>query len=173
MKKRNRSLVSILKEGDYQGFRQFLRDHIGNVSEQEETEFFKKAPEHWKRAYIKRIWPQPVSERCLMISGGKEALQLLYDMWGFWQENLLWVFENGSIGACRRVLSCLREVPTDEVEEAMLKRKDIELLHMWLDKFGELCEDSERMLEEQMCLQSMKTAYIDYELSHEKNKGSD
>ena len=143
MKKRNRSLVSILKEDDYQGFRQFLRDHIGNVSEQEEIEFFKKAPEHWKRAYIKRIWPQPVSERCLMISGGKEALQLLYDMWGFWQENLLWVFENGSVDACLRVLYCLTSNPGEEAEIAMLHRNDVELLREWLKKFRSLSEGGE------------------------------
>lgn len=156
-------MISILKEGNYQKFRSLLRSSA--VSEADEVEFFKTAPETWKKLYVRTVWPQPASERCMMVSGDLEVLRLSYEMWGFWQENLLWVFENGTNNACIRVLRCLTSNPGTDVEVAMLHRNNVELLKEWLKKFRSLSEDGEKLLEESVGLQSLKRAYIEYALS--------
>lgn len=171
---KNKNLISILKEGDYQKFKSLmLSSGAGSISEHDEVEFFKIAPEAWKKRYVNTIWPQPASERCMMISGSMEVLQLSYSMWGFWQENVLWVFENGSVAACLRVLRCLTSNPGEDVEIAMLHRNDVDLLRSWLEKFHSLREEGERLLAESVGLQSLKSAYIDYTLEKESKRGSD
>ena len=99
-----RKLLNLLKANNWAEFQKFLRIDVGTVSETEEAEFFKKAPENWKAEYLKSMWPSPAAEKCLMITGSAELLKLSHDNWGFFEENLRWVFEKGSDADCRRVL---------------------------------------------------------------------
>lgn len=157
-----RKLLNLLKANDWAEFQKFLRIDVGTVSETEEAEFFKKAPENWKAEYLKSMWPSPAAEKCLMITGSAELLKLSHDNWGFFEENLRWVFEKGSDAACRRVLECLCHMPGDAVEMAMLQRKDKDLMLAWLRKFKELGDESEQLLNESLEFQNLKSVYIDY-----------
>lgn len=157
-----RKLLDLLKANDWAEFQKFLRIDVGTVSETEEAEFFKKAPENWKAEYLKSMWPSPAAEKCLMITGSAELLKLSHDNWGFFEENLRWVFEKGSDAACRRVLECLCHMPGDAVEMAMLQRKDKDLMLAWLRKFKELGDESEQLLNESLEFQNLKSVYIDY-----------
>lgn len=163
-----KSLIDILKNGDYRGFKEFIRsDKMGHVRESEEIEFFKTAPEHWQKAYLKVMWPQPHSEKCLMITGTQEVLKWSCREWGFWRENVLWAFFTASPSIASKVLKCFDEYPGADAELAMIRRNDVNLLKVWLEKYHTLSEDSERYLEERPEAQSMKSEYVDYTLARQ------
>ncbi|MBQ7304024.1 MAG: hypothetical protein IJW75_03810 [Alphaproteobacteria bacterium] len=48
---------------------------VGKVTAEEESEFFKTAPDDWIADYISVTYPQPASERILMVSGSEETLK--------------------------------------------------------------------------------------------------
>lgn len=162
------NLIDILKNEDYRGFKAFIRsDKIARVSCNEELEFFKTAPEHWQKAYLNTMWMQPQSERCLMITGSQDVLRWSYKSWGFWRENVLWAFSTASPSTCLKVLMCYDEYPGAEMELAMIRRNDLQLLKVWLEKYHELGEDAERYLEEQPRAAALKNEYINYVISRQ------
>ena len=160
-----KNLIEILKSNDYRGFKELLgSDEIGKVSENEEMEFFKTAPVHWQKAYLRVTWLRPQAEKCLMITGSPEILKWSYKEWGFWRENVLWAFFTASPSTATKVLKCFDEYPGAEAELAMVRRNNINLLKAWLEKYHSLSEDSERYLEEHPEVQSLKSEYVNYTL---------
>jgi hypothetical protein len=163
-----KSLIDILKNEDYRGFKEFLRsDNIAKVLENEEMEFFKTAPEHWQKAYLKVMWVRPQAEKCLMISGTQDVLKWSYKEWGFWRENVLWAFFTASPSTALKVLKCFDEYPGADAELAMIRRNDLNLLKAWLEKYHSLSEDSERYLEEHREAQTLKSEYVNYTLTRQ------
>ena len=163
-----KSLIDILKSRDYLGFKEFLHsDNMGKVRSNEEMEFFKTAPEHWQKAYLKVMWPLPQSEKCLMIAGSESLLKWSYKTWGFWRENVLWAFFTASPATCLKVFKCYDEYPGAEAELAIIRRNDVSLLRVWLEKFHSLGEDAERYLEERREAQTLKSEYVNYTLARQ------
>ncbi len=155
------NLLSLVRSDDWMGFREYLKTtRVNEVNPKEEVRFLKIGPKNWKEAFLRDRWPSSPAEKFLMKAGSQKLLELTYTYWGFSEENLIWAFKEASFFICRRVLACLKEQPAESVELAMLWRKDTEILKLWLEKFGELSETAEKMLE--ACdFQTMKSAYVD------------
>lgn len=157
--------LEILKENDLAKFENFLKNmEIGEVDSKDEVEFFREAPEDWKQKYIEVSYPCPASERVLMVLGEPETLKKSYDLWGFWDENVNWIFVSGTHDVCKKVLTCMTYQPSCEAEILMLKRNSRELLSIWLEKYGSLSEDGEKLLHEESGLQHLKSIYIDEQI---------
>ncbi len=155
-------LMEILQEKNRAKFEMFLRSlENGQVSEEDEADFFKEAPQDWLSDYLDVTFPQKASERVLMVVGSDTLLQKSHDLWGFWDENVHWVFASGTHSVCERVLSCMKSAPGYEAEELMLRRNSRDLLVLWLEKFKSLSEDGERIICEDNSLQELKNLYIE------------
>ena len=137
---------------------------IGKISEEEETEFFKLAPDEWKFDYISVSYPQPASERVLMISGSFETLKKSYDLWGFWDENVNWALVSGTHEVCKKIILCMTYRPGTEAEKLMLKRNSRELFTLWLEKYKSLSEDAEKLINEDIKLSQLKNIYIEQQI---------
>lgn len=160
-----KKLLNFLKENDEAGFQNFLKSlDIGSVSDNEETQFFRIAPLKWQKAYLYVIYPSPAAERVLMVSGTPEMLEFSQKQWGFFTENVCWALENASNIVCGKVVAALSERPNEAVELAMIKRKNVSLFKLWLEKFKTLSEEAERMLHEHNEFEVLKTAYIEIQL---------
>ncbi len=160
-----KKLLDILQSKDYEQFKEFMRVQVGSVTESEETEFCRLAPEEWIRDYISVIYPCPQAERCLMVRASFETLKLSHDNWNFFSENVLWAFESASFVVCKKVLDCLDHKPGDGIEQIMVRRGSSTLFKCWLKKFNSLDEDTERLLEESNSLQPLKMIYIEQQLA--------
>lgn len=162
---KNTNLLELLKEKNRIDYESFLKTmEIGKISEEEETEFFKLAPDDWKYDYISVSYPQPASERVLMISGSLETLKRSCDLWGFWDENVNWAFLSGTHEVCKKIIACMTSRPSYEAEELMLKRNSRELLSIWLDKYKSLSEDGERLINDDIKLLQLKNIYIEEQI---------
>ena len=163
---RNTNILDILAKKDEQAFQNFVESmEVGRLAEDEEAEFVLKAPPTWLEAYFKKVYPYPRSERCMMADPKyQKALKVCERFWGLYEENLLWAFQNLPVSLCEMVLNCLEGTPGAEVEKAMLERQDAELLKVWLKKFKVLSEEGERLLEENLSFQSLKSAYIEEQM---------
>ena len=167
---KNTNLLDILKENDSSKYLQFLQTmDLGKITEEEETEFFKKAPEDWCYNYICVTYPRVSSERCLMLKATSQTLQKSYDLWGFWDENINWMFLSAGHETCKKVLSCITYRPSEEAEVLMLKRNSRELLIMWLNKYHYLSEEGEKLINEDFSLYQLKNFYIGHQIE-ELNK---
>ena len=159
---KNTNLLGILKEKNRNKYEQFLQtSDMAKVTAEEELEFFKTAPEDWLADYISVTYPQIASERVLMVTANVEVLKKAYDMWGFWDENIKWLFMSATHNVCIKVLSCMTDNPGYGAEMLMIKRNSRELLQLWLEKFSGLSEDAERLLHEDNSLQELKSLYIE------------
>ena len=168
MKKTN--LLAILKEKNFPKYLQFLKTmDIGKITEEEETEFFKTAPEDWRYNYICVTYPRIASEKCLMVNGTLDTLKKSYELWSFWEDNINWLFLSASHETCKKVLSCISHRPSEEAEVLMLKRNSRELLTMWLNKFHNLSDGGEKLINEDFSLYQLKNFYIDQQLEEQKN----
>lgn len=158
-------LHKLLQENDYAKFQEFIKSvEIGSVTEDEEREFFRAAPKEWLQDYISRVYPQPSSERVLMVRGTPETLKISEEMWGFWEENILWAFKMSAMPVCKKILDSLSIRPGDEIELAMIKRKSSNLLKLWLEKFHNLGESSEKLIHESSEYFPLKQLYINEQL---------
>lgn len=155
-------LLSLFRKNDWKTFQEFLKTEVGTLSDDEEVQFFKKASNMWKEAYLNAIWPSPKTEKYLMRSGSKELLKLLHDNWEFSDENLQWAFREASLETSKKVLCCLRVYPSEVVERTMLERKDTELLLAWVKKFKGLREEGERLINDTLGYQELRNVYINY-----------
>jgi len=160
-----KNLLDILQSKDDAQFKEFMSHQVGSVTESEETEFCRRAPEEWIKDYVSVVYPGPQAERCLMVRASFETLKLSYDNWNFFSENVLWAFENASLMICKKVLDCLDHKPGDGVEQAMVRRESGTLFKCWLKKFNSLDEETERLLEECNSLYSLKMIYIEQQLA--------
>ncbi|MBQ8870462.1 MAG: hypothetical protein IJ019_03705 [Alphaproteobacteria bacterium] len=162
----NTALLAILEEKDHTRFENFIKGmEVGRVTPEEETQFFKTAPDDWLYEYICVSYPQPASERVLMISASVETLKRSYDLWGFWEENVIWAFMAGTHDVCKKVITCMTSRPSYEAEELMLKRNSRELFTMWIEKYKVLSEDAEKLLHDDIKLSQLKSIYIEYQLN--------
>ncbi len=157
----NTNLLTILKEKSRINYENFLKTmEVGKVTAEEEAEFFKTAPDDWIADYISVTYPQPASERILMVSGSEETLKKSYDLWGFWDENVNWAFACSTEKVCKRIISCMSYYPGYEAENLMLNRNSNDLLKLWVEKYKTLSEESEKRLHEELKLAGLKESYI-------------
>lgn len=170
---KNTNLLELLKEKNRSDYESFLKTmEIGKISEEEETEFFKSAPDDWKSSYISVSYPQPASERVLMISGSMETLKKSYELWGFWDENVNWAFLSGTHEVCKKIILCMTYRPSTESEILMLKRNSRELLTLWLEKYKSLSEDAEKLINDDIELLLLKNIYIEQQIAAAQNMSS-
>lgn len=163
------SLLTILKEKDFPQYLRFIKKmDIGKITEEEETEFFKTAPEDWRYNYICVTYPRVAAEKCLMLNGTLETLKKTYELWGFWEENVNWLFLSAGHETCKKVLSCITNRPSAEAEVLMLKRNSRELLTMWLNKYHCLSDEGEKLINEDFSLYQLKNFYIDQQLEEQR-----
>ena len=162
----NTNLLAILEEKDRAKYEDFLKTmEVGKITSEEELQFFKSAPDDWVYHYICVSYPQPASERVLMISGSAETLKKSHDLWGFWEENVNWAFLSATHEVCKKLINCMTAKPSYEAEELMLKRNSIELFTMWIEKYKVLGEDAERLLHEEIKLSQLKSIYVDFQIN--------
>lgn len=162
----NTNLLAILEEKDHTKFESFIKGmDIGKVTVEEEAQFFKSAPQDWVAEYVCVTYPQVTSERVLMISASAETLKKSYDLWGFWEENVVWAFLSGTHEVCKKLITCMTAKPSYEAEKLMLKRNSRELFTMWIEKYKVLSEDGEKLLHDDIMLAQLKSIYIEYQLN--------
>lgn len=94
----------------------------------------------------------------------QKVLKICERLWGFNEENLLWAFQNLSLRMCEVLINCFEHNPGIEVEQAMLARRSADLLITWLRKFKTLSEEAERLIEENLSYQQLKTVYIEHQM---------
>lgn len=163
---KNTDILEVLAKKDDQAFQALMEKmEVSQLTEKEEADFVRKAPTKWLEIYFSKVYPYPRSERCLMTNlKYQKVLKICEKHWGFNEDNLLWAFQNLSLSMCEVLINCLEHNPGAEVEKAMLSRRNADLLMAWLRQFKTLSEDAERLIEENLSFQSLKTAYIEHQM---------
>ena len=163
---KHKNLMQLLSEGDYNAFVKFTHSSgIYAVSETDEADFYRDAPKDWAMTLINARMPSFEGEQSLVKFQDSEVVSLANSRWGLYPKTILWAFTDGINDDIEKIFPLLKDKPATEVEIAMLKRGDFDLFDKWLEKFGDLEEDSERELHESCELWAMKNHYIDIELS--------
>ncbi len=163
---RNTDILEVLAKKDDQAFQALMEKmEVSQLTENEEADFVRKAPPKWLESYFSKVYPYPRSERCLMANFKyQKVLKICERLWGFNEENLLWAFQNLSLRMCEVLINCFEHNPGIEVEQAMLARRSADLLITWLRKFKTLSEEAERLIEENLSYQQLKTVYIEHQM---------
>jgi len=161
-----KNLNEYVAEGDYSGFMAFIQSSkISNISAEDEYDFYTNAPAQWAEMLISVQAPSRRGEKAIIKYQNKEVLSLVVSLWKFYPRTILWAFREGTAEEAEKVLYALNDKPSSEAEVAMLRRGELELFKLWLEKFGELEDEAEKLINEDPNLASIKSHYIDWELS--------
>ena len=159
---KRKDLLGVLAEGDYAVFMDFLHSNaVCNVSDADLVEFYRRAPENWKQTLLNRQAPGVEAEKTIMAYASVDTVHLLRVLYGFYPQTVLWAFKEGDEQTAQKVLSCLKDKPSSEVEVVMLKRGESELFKLWIKKFKALDEEAEKLINEDPRLWSLKNDYIE------------
>lgn len=157
-----KTLNEYLAEGDYSAFARFLQtSQIHQISGDDEYDFFVNAPEHWAEALVSAVAPSRRAEKAIVKYQPQGVLDLLVSLWKPYPRTILWAFKEGSPEDALKVVNALRDKPAEEAEVALVKRGELELFKLWIEKFGELDEEAEKLLNEDPQLTALKSYYID------------
>lgn len=160
--KKSKTLCEYLTEGDYASFLRFIHSsHVLAIEETDECDFYRNATKRWAKTLLNSHAPSPAVERVIMLYHSSEMISFTAIKWNLYPSSLIWAFAEAPIDVAQKVLDALRYKPATEVEVAMLKRADLELLKAWLDKFNTLDEESEALINDDQNLSSLKSYYID------------
>jgi len=161
----NLTLLGILAEGDYAKLMQFAHSSaIHDINDDDAATFYREAPDEWKKTLLNICPPGVEAEKAIVTYGDEALVHLLRVRHGLYPKTILWAFKEGDTESAEKVLSCLKHKPSEEVEAAMLRRGELELFKAWLIKFGDLEDDSEKLLCEEVGLASLKSYYIDRQI---------
>ena len=162
---KNLKLLDILAEGDYAKLMQFAHSSaIHDINDNDAATFYREAPDEWKKTLLNACEPGFEAEKAIVAYGNDALVHLLRVRHGLYPKTILWAFKDADTESAERVLSCLKHKPSEEVEIAMLKRGELELFKAWVIKFGDLEDDSEKMLCEDIKLATLKSWYIDRQI---------
>ncbi len=160
--KKSKTLCEYLTEGDYASFLRFVHSSsVLAIDETDECDFYRDAPERWAKTLLNSHAPSPAVERVIMLYHSSEMISFTNIKWIFYPSSMTWAFSEAPIDVAEKVLDALHYKPNSEIEVAMLKRADLELLKAWLDKFHYLDEDAEALINEDPNLSGLKSYYID------------
>jgi len=163
---RTKTLKDSLLQGDYAEFVRFLHSSKMNmVASDDEVYFYINAPEEWIEALLSSYAPSRRAERAILQYRSEKILNFSSSLWRLYPQTIIWALREGSPEEAEKIVNVLPDKPSPEAEVAMLRRSELELFKLWLEKFGELEDDAERLINEDPNLASLKSHYIDWELS--------
>ena len=164
---KTKTLCEYLTEGDYSAFLRFVHgNNVLGVTEADECDFYRNAPHAWAKTLLNSHAPSKEVERVIFNYHSAELIAFCDAKWKIYPDSLLWAFEEAPADVAEKVLQAIRHKPSKEVEIAMLKRNDLELLKAWLEKFRTLDDESEAVINDDAQLSSLKSYYIDYVIGH-------
>lgn len=160
------TLLGILAENDYAKLIKFAHSSaVHSISDDDAATFYRDAPDNWKQTLLNACAPGLEAEKVIVSYGDGSLVNLLCIRHGIYPQTVLWAFKHGDAQTAERVLSCLKHKPDEKAEVAMAKRGELELFKLWLDKFGDLEDDTEKLLCEDPTLSTLKSYYIDRQIS--------
>lgn len=162
---RTRTLMEYLAEGDYSAFLRFVHSsRVFSVTDVDQENFYVEAPQQWAMTLVNSLAPSPSVEKAIVKYQDEEVLSLLAIKWKLYPKTIRWAFEEGTSDEAEKMLSVIKEKSSD-IEIAMLKRAELELFKQWLTKFGELDDEAEKLINEDISMSALKSYYIDWEIS--------
>jgi len=166
--KKKTDLLQILAEGDYAKLVWLINSSwIHRITDEEACAFYQNAPEDWVVTLLERHQLSPKVERVVITYNSAEVVATLYRTSGFFHETIEWAFEQSDEDITEKVLNCLEypyHRPSPKAEVAFVKRGNSELFKLYLEKFGDLCEEAEKLLNEDSRLSSLLSIYVNREL---------
>ena len=162
---RTKTLMEYLVQDDYSAFLRFVHsDKVLSATDADQEDFYSRAPHNWAMTLVNSLAPSPSVEKAIVKYQETDVVSLLAIKWKLYPKTIRWAFEEGTTEEAEKVLAVIKE-KTPELEVAMLKRAELELFKEWLDKFGELEDEAEKLINDDISLTTLKSYYIDWELS--------
>jgi len=163
------SLIQVTTSGDYVSFAQLVfRENLKNVSKEEFEEFYKIAPSNWAMTVLESTAPSVEEQMIIIKYQDARVLDFCARLYGIYGKTAFKVFQEGSDEECKKLIAALKTKPSAEVERALIDRGDAELFELWLDKFKNLEEDNERLINEELFYAGFKNIYIDYIINEDE-----
>ena len=165
---RTKTLMEYLVENDYSAFLRFVHsDKVLSATDTDQENFYTRAPHDWAMTLVNSLPPSPSIEKTIVKYQDEEVLSLLAIKWKLYPRTIRWAFEEGTSEDAEKILAVIKE-KTPELEVSMLKRAELELFKEWLNKFGELEDEAEKLINDDIRLTTLKSYYIDWELSRSR-----
>ncbi len=163
---KTKTLMQYLVEDDYSAFMRFAHSSaVLAVDESDEVSFYEKAPENWALTLINSKAPSYEAEKAIIRYQSVAVLSLCRIQWGVYHKSIMWALEEGSSEDAEKIVDSLKAKPAPQAEVAMIRRCESQLFKLWLNKFGELDEEAEKLINEDASLWSLKNDYINWQLS--------
>lgn len=131
------------------------------ISDEEAVKFYTDAPEQWKQTLLNACPPSPEVEKAIVRYGDEETIHLLGVIHGFYPETVAWAMRQEFPDIAETVVKNLKDKPSSNIEELMVRRCDADLLRLWLKKFRVLDDDAEKILNQDPTLNSLLQLYIE------------
>ena len=161
-----KTLCEYLGERDYAQFLKFTQSsRVHNIDPDDEANFYINAPKRWAEALICAVAPSVRAEKAIIRYQNRQVLELTNRLWRIYPQNIRWTFSEGIENDAEKVISVLKEKPDQDAEALLVKRGNLELFKIFLDKFGSLEEDTEKLLHEDAGLTCLLSFYVNRELS--------
>lgn len=161
-----KNLCQYLLEGDYAGFLRFVHSSaVHSISETDAISFYEQADENWVIALLQEQSPSSKVEKVIIKYNSSSVVEMLYRLWKFYPATIEWAFRQENADVTEKVLNCLEDKsqrPSEEAEVAFVKQGNDELFKLYLEKFGELTDGAEKVLNEDPMLYPLLSTYIDY-----------
>ena len=157
MKRRNLSGIS-----NYADLLRFVRSSAAlNVTDEEAIRFYTDAPEQWKQTFLNACLPSPEVEKAIIRYADADTIHLLATVHGFYSETIAWAMRQEFPDIAEMVVKNLKDKPSSDIEELMVRRCDADLLRLWIKKFRTLDDGAEKILNEDPSLNSLLHLYIE------------
>lgn len=134
------------------------------ITDAEAVEFYTTAPSEWQQTLVNSCAPSMEAEKAIVLYGDDDVFHLLCVRHGLYPQTIEWAMQEGSPEVAERVVKALKERPSAKAEILMLRRGESELFKLWLQKFYNLEDEAERVLNEDPSLQPLLSLYIDLQL---------
>lgn len=160
-----KTLSGLLAENNYPAFLKLVHSSkVHAVTEEDISSFLVDAPEDWKQTLFNVMAPSKRVEIEILRYSTPSTISLVKSRWGLYEESVLWAMENASDEVAEALILSMSERLDSEGEVLLLKRKNLELFKIYLQKFNHLEEDAERLINEDSSLFVLKSYYIEQQM---------